>query len=84
MRLLSVIFVCLAFGFAVDGAKILAVLHVPTRSHHIIGESLMHGLAAKGHEVTIVSPFPAKQKIQNVRDIFLKEVKDVGEGMYYI
>nr|CAD7437952.1 unnamed protein product [Timema bartmani] len=40
----------------VYGAKILALLTLTTHSHHFWNRSLMKALAARGHQVTVVSP----------------------------
>ncbi|XP_075147408.1 uncharacterized protein LOC142221536 [Haematobia irritans] len=53
----------------VAGYKYLAVLHTPSKSHFIVGSSLMRALAEKGHEVYVISPFPQKQPIKNYHDI---------------
>lgn len=37
----------------VNGAKILAVLTTPSRSHFIIQSALMKGLADRGHDVYV-------------------------------
>ncbi|KAJ3642479.1 hypothetical protein Zmor_025262 [Zophobas morio] len=41
-------------------AKILGVFPVPARSHCILGNSLMKGLAERGHDVTIITPYTEK------------------------
>lgn len=39
-------------------AKILGYLLTPGRSHFIISDSLLQGLAAKGHDVSITASIP--------------------------
>uniref|UniRef100_A0A7G3B3E6 Putative udp-glucoronosyl and udp-glucosyl transferase n=1 Tax=Lutzomyia longipalpis TaxID=7200 RepID=A0A7G3B3E6_LUTLO len=51
------------------GAKILLAFPTPSRSHMIVASSLMKGLAARGHSVTVMSGFPQSKPIENYRDI---------------
>ncbi|RZC14240.1 UDP-glucuronosyltransferase 1-7-like, partial [Asbolus verrucosus] len=64
-------------------AKILGIgirhFSVPSKSHHILGSRLLRALAEKGHEVTMISPFPLKSKVTNYRDIFLEEMLQYKE-----
>lgn len=43
--------------------KILAILPLNSRSHFVMFERLLKGLAEKGHEVDVVSHFPQKKPI---------------------
>ncbi|GAB0093832.1 hypothetical protein DMENIID0001_090140 [Sergentomyia squamirostris] len=52
-----------------DGAKILLAFPTPSRSHMIFASALMKGLAAKGHDVTVMSAFPQEKPLKNYRDI---------------
>ncbi|XP_055848943.1 UDP-glycosyltransferase UGT5-like [Episyrphus balteatus] len=45
-----------------DGYKILGVFPIASKSHFIIGDALMRGLAEKGHDVTVISPYPMRDK----------------------
>lgn len=45
--------------------KILGIFPLPGRSHYILGSSLMRGLADKGHDVTVISPFSEKTPPKN-------------------
>ncbi|XP_058832777.1 UDP-glycosyltransferase UGT5-like isoform X2 [Topomyia yanbarensis] len=49
---------------AAEGARILG-----SKSHYIVGSALMKALAKRGHEVTVISPFPMKKPLPNYRDI---------------
>lgn len=55
-----------------DGANILGVFHFNGKSHFIMFEALMKGLAAKGHQVTVVSHFPQEKPLPNYKDLSLK------------
>lgn len=63
-----------------DAAKILVVFPFAAHSHWSIGNALVRGLAAKGHEVTFVTPYAEKEAVKNVKSIFLSEVFRTGEG----
>lgn len=47
----------------------LVVLPTVARSHYNVGSALAKGLAAAGHQVTLVSPFALKKPIQNINDV---------------
>ncbi|XP_055628473.1 UDP-glycosyltransferase UGT5-like [Toxorhynchites rutilus septentrionalis] len=71
--------VCLAvlatvLSDSVQSAKILGVFPTSSRSHYIVGSALMKALAKKGHQVTVISPFPQKKPLENYRDITTIEV----------
>ena len=63
-------------------AKILGVFPMAAPSHYILGNNLMRGLAEKGHDVTVISPFTEKNPPKNgsYRDIVLKGFKEEHEG----
>ncbi|XP_037942675.1 UDP-glycosyltransferase UGT5-like [Teleopsis dalmanni] len=63
---------CVLLIFAtpfVSSLNVLGVLNFAARSHHIVGSSLMKALARKGHNVTVISPFPLKEPMANYHDI---------------
>ncbi|CAG2057458.1 unnamed protein product [Timema podura] len=55
----------------VDGARILGVFPHLAKSHFIMDEVLMKGLAARGHEVVVISHFPQSKPVANYKDISL-------------
>ncbi|KAJ8918834.1 hypothetical protein NQ315_011120 [Exocentrus adspersus] len=65
---LEVFFISLVICF-VEPAKILGIFHIPATSHFTLGFRLMKELADRGHEVTMVSPFPRKEPIANYTDV---------------
>lgn len=67
----------LAFAGALQvsaGAKILALVPMPARSHHNLFERLVIELAKKGHEVTYVSSFKQSKPVKNLREIILPDI----------
>jgi hypothetical protein len=50
---------------ASHGARILGVFPAPVPSHYILGNTLLKGLAEKGHDVTMISPFADKNPPKN-------------------
>lgn len=52
--------------------KILGLFPHTAKSHFEIFRPLVEALAEKGHDVTVVSPFPRKQPLKNFRDISLE------------
>ncbi|KAJ9582650.1 hypothetical protein L9F63_023005 [Diploptera punctata] len=55
-----------------ESAKILGLFHLNSRSHFVMFEALLRGLASRGHEVYVVSHFPQEQPLPNYTDISLK------------
>jgi glucuronosyltransferase len=52
-----------------EPAKILGVFHFNGRSHFIMFQALLKGLAARGHQVYVVGHHPQKKPISNYTDI---------------
>lgn len=48
----------LAWTTAIDSAKVLAVFPYNGHSHFVMVEPLMTALSERGHDVTVISPFP--------------------------
>jgi hypothetical protein len=73
------------------GAKVLGMFPFPARSHLIVQKALMYELARRGHEVTVVSPFPENKAIPNYTEIEVRItmndlIGDIGKGagvVYY-
>uniref|UniRef100_A0AAG5D4S1 UDP-glycosyltransferases domain-containing protein n=1 Tax=Anopheles atroparvus TaxID=41427 RepID=A0AAG5D4S1_ANOAO len=65
-----------------DGAKILAVFPSISKTNYIFGQVLFEALAARGHNVTIVSPFEVQYAHENIRQVRItglySHVEDYG------
>ncbi|XP_066994909.2 UDP-glycosyltransferase UGT5 [Anabrus simplex] len=70
----------LAFLDCSSGARILAIVPIPGRSHFIVFSSLARELAARGHQVTMMSVFPQKTPIANYTDIPLADEMSILGG----
>lgn len=55
----------LAWTTAIDSANILAVFPYNGHSHFVMVEPLMIALSERGHNVTVISPFPQRGIINN-------------------
>ncbi|EDS25660.1 UDP-glucuronosyltransferase 2B20 [Culex quinquefasciatus] len=55
------------------GANILCLFGVASPSHHIWNRAIVDALAAKGHNLTIVSPDVEKNTVENIHYIELEE-----------
>ncbi|KAF2905635.1 hypothetical protein ILUMI_00537 [Ignelater luminosus] len=64
--LIFVLFIC-----AVNSAKILGVFHIPAYSHYQLGDKLLKELAARGHEVTVITPYEEKTPVKNFKQVLL-------------
>lgn len=60
--------VCLTFS---DAANILAMIPFKGKSHFIVIQPLLEGLAGRGHNVTVVGPYPRDVPLHNYHDIDL-------------
>lgn len=49
-----------------DGYRILGIFPLNGRSHMMMFEQLMKGLAKRGHQVDVVSTFPQKKTISKL------------------
>lgn len=74
-------------------SRILFLFPTPSKSHVIVAHGLSTALAEKGHDVTVVSPFPLSKPVKNHREVkvilnadyekFLKDlVKESKEPRY--
>jgi hypothetical protein len=63
--------------YGAHGARILGLFPVPGRSHFAVSATLMKELASRGHQVTVLSPFPEKSPIPNYTDIDTRTTRDV-------
>ncbi|KAF2905636.1 hypothetical protein ILUMI_00538 [Ignelater luminosus] len=72
MRKLIQVLVSFAFILcSVNSAKILGVFHMPAYSHYQLGDRLLKELAARGHEVTVITPYAEKNPVKNFKQIVL-------------
>jgi glucuronosyltransferase len=69
MRVLPVIFPWLFCLAVCHGYRLLGLFPFHGRSHFIVFEQLMKGLARKGHQIDVVSTFPLKKPYPNYTDI---------------
>lgn len=60
----------------VNSYKVLAVFMSHSPSHYFVGSSLMRGLVADGHHVTVMSPFKERKPIENFTEIHLDGLMD--------
>ncbi|KAJ9577493.1 hypothetical protein L9F63_005936, partial [Diploptera punctata] len=56
-----------------DCARILALFQFNGKSHYVMFEALLKGLAARGHNVVVVNHFPQKTPVPNFTDISVQE-----------
>lgn len=64
----KIIFLFLLISLS-SASRILFIFPTPSKSHMVIVHALSTTLSERGHEVTVVSPFPLEKKIANHRDI---------------
>lgn len=69
MRVLQVIFPWLFCLSVCHGYRLLGLFPFQGKSHFVMFEQLMKGLARKGHQIDVVSKFPLKKPYPNYTDI---------------
>lgn len=65
-------------------SRILFLFPSPSKSHLIVVQGLSTALAERGHDVTVVSPFPLSKPMKNYRDIkspLSDAVQDISSDM---
>lgn len=82
MQLLYLCAVLLASLSHVFSYSYLVVLPTGAKSHFYVGQALVKGLVAAGHEVTFVSAFAQKKRIKNLLDIHLPSIVPIMESKY--
>ena len=80
LRQILCLLCCLLFVANGLSYKFLGVLHFSSKSHYIVGSSLMRNLVEQGHEVTVISPFTAKKPMKNFHDVHTPSVFQVMES----
>ena len=56
-----------------ESAKILGLFPMPSKSHMAVNVAIVKEMAQRGHDVTVISPFPEKPEIPNYKNIVLDE-----------
>ncbi|XP_308284.5 UDP-glucosyltransferase 2 [Anopheles gambiae] len=75
----AIAWVVLCCCFAqLEAYRILCIYPSSGRSHVLVGQALLKGLAARGHDVTMVSPFKLSKPVPNYREIVVQKV-DLGQ-----
>lgn len=82
-KLLPVILLLLLCVTINESYKILGIFHTHSKSHYIAGGALMKGLAEKGHDVTVISPFPQEKPLKNFHDVTVLGVDKLIDGKCY-
>ena len=75
-----IIFIPVLLNVFVNGARILATFPFIEKSHTIFFNPLLHELARRGHEVTVITSISSEIKLNNLTEIIF----DNGVGNYYL
>lgn len=81
MQLKIILCVFVALAACANGARILGIIPLVSHSHYIGAYKLLKALAARGHDVTLVSPYKDKAPSKNFRDIVLEGFAEVQSQM---
>lgn len=66
----------------IEGARILAYFPTPSISHQVVFRRLTHALAARGHEVTVVTPDPVYTKSEAPANLTEINVHDISYALW--
>lgn len=77
MRFLLLLFAFICIVSFAHASKILFLFPSPSKSHLIVVKGLSTTLAERGHDVTVVSPFPLEKPMKNYRDIMVEVPEDM-------
>lgn len=69
MKFVNFILIFYTLFINIDGLKILAVLPLASKSHWLIGHEIVKSLVDAGHEATVLTPYPLKDKIKNYEEV---------------
>ncbi|XP_054281922.1 UDP-glycosyltransferase UGT4-like [Macrosteles quadrilineatus] len=71
----------MSYGGPAMSARILAVLPIPAKSHHILFNAVLRTLAQAGHQVVCYSGLPADQEVANLTVIHMDNMQPVDKSM---
>lgn len=77
MKCAALCFVVLLLATLGSASRILFLFPNPSKSHLIVVKGLSTTLAERGHDVTVVSPFPLDKPMKNYRDINVEVPQDM-------
>lgn len=84
MRVIPVMYLWLFCLSICYGYRFLGIFPFHSKSHFVMYEHLMKGLARKGHQVDIISTFPLKKSYPNYNDIVkLQPPTDLVNNLTY-
>lgn len=84
MRCLVIVtFLAASIINSINCARILGVFQVAAYSHHQLGDRIFKELAARGHEVTVITPYAYKEPVKNIKQIVLTGFVEQSESKYY-
>ncbi|XP_054281928.1 UDP-glycosyltransferase UGT4-like [Macrosteles quadrilineatus] len=71
----------MSYGGPAMSARILAVLPIPAKSHHILFNAVLRTLAQAGHQVVSYSGLPADQEVANLTVIHMDKLLPADKTM---
>ncbi|KAF2890130.1 hypothetical protein ILUMI_16043, partial [Ignelater luminosus] len=72
MRILIVtLFFAVSVIYSVNSFRILGVFHMAAHSHHRLSDTILKELAARGYEVTVITPYTEKKPVKNFKQVIL-------------
>jgi glucuronosyltransferase len=82
MKLTSLL-IFISFISSICGFKVLGVFPYFSKSHFAIGSAIVESLHEAGHDITVISPFPKKNKVPRYHDISVVDFYEKNdEGLY--
>lgn len=62
--------------------KVLGVFPTMSKSHYILGSKIMKELADRGHEVTVLTPFPMHKGVGNLTEVLVDGIVEKTKCEY--
>lgn len=84
MKFIAIVFHLFILNGLVNCYKILGIFPSMSKSHFVVGNALMRGLAKAGHNVTVISPYSQRAETlsQNYRNITVEGIQQVIKSKF--
>uniref|UniRef100_A0A1B6KQH8 UDP-glucuronosyltransferase n=1 Tax=Graphocephala atropunctata TaxID=36148 RepID=A0A1B6KQH8_9HEMI len=79
--MLPVLLLLLTVAGCTHSARILAVLPMPAKSHHIMFQAIFRSLSARGHQIVCYTSTPLSTHVENYTEIPLKDADEIKEAL---
>lgn len=68
---------------SVNASNILGFFPMPSASHVRLGYEIVFELHKRGHNITMITPYPKNVQLENFREIYLKDLSEAMFSKFY-